>query len=45
MANPTRGEKNNNPGNIRISSIDWDGEEVPVKATEGLVRMVRDFFR
>ena len=26
-------------------SIDWDGEEVPEKATEGLVRMVRDFFR
>ncbi len=26
-------------------SIDWDGEEVPEKATEGLVRMARDFFR
>ena len=26
-------------------SIDWDGEEIPEKATEGLVRMVRDFFR
>ena len=26
-------------------SIDWDGEEVPEKATEGLVRMIRDFFR
>ena len=29
MANPTRGERNNNPGNIRISSIDWDGEIKP----------------
>ena len=26
-------------------SIDWDGVEVPEKATEGLIRMVRDFFR
>ncbi len=26
-------------------SIDWTGEEIPEKATEGLVRMVRDFFR
>ncbi|MDD5657091.1 MAG: uridine kinase [Elusimicrobia bacterium] len=26
-------------------SIDWDGEDVPEKATEGLVSMVRDFFR
>jgi len=26
-------------------SIEWDGEEVPVKATEGLLRMVRDYFR
>ena len=26
-------------------SIDWVGEEIPEKATEGLVRMVRDFFR
>ncbi|MFA5141278.1 MAG: uridine kinase [Elusimicrobiota bacterium] len=26
-------------------SINWEGEEVPAKATEGLVRMVRDFFR
>ena len=26
-------------------SINWVGEEIPVKATEGLVRMVRDFFR
>lgn len=25
-------------------SIDWDGEEIPAKAAEGLVRMVRDFF-
>lgn len=26
-------------------SIDWEGEEVPKKATEGLLRMIRDFFR
>lgn len=26
-------------------SINWDGEEVPDKATEGIVRMVRDFFQ
>ena len=26
-------------------SIRWEGEEIPHKATEGLVRMVRDFFR
>jgi len=26
-------------------SIDWVGEDIPEKATEGLVRMVRDFFR
>ncbi len=26
-------------------SINWEGEEIPEKATEGLVRMVRDFFR
>jgi len=26
-------------------SINWDGEEIPEKATEGLVRMVRDYFR
>ncbi|MFH2202941.1 MAG: uridine kinase [Elusimicrobiota bacterium] len=26
-------------------SINWEGEDIPVKATEGLVRMVRDFFR
>ena len=26
-------------------SIDWDGEEIPEKATEGLVRMLRDHFR
>jgi len=26
-------------------SIDWDGEEAPEKATEGLIRMARDFFR
>jgi len=26
-------------------SINWVGEEIPEKATEGLVRMVRDFFR
>ena len=26
-------------------SIDWVGEEIPEKTTEGLVRMVRDFFR
>ena len=26
-------------------SIDWNGEEIPEKATEGLIRMVRDFFR
>ncbi|MFA6003452.1 MAG: uridine kinase [Elusimicrobiota bacterium] len=25
-------------------SINWVGEEIPEKATEGLVRMVRDFF-
>jgi len=26
-------------------SINWDGEEIPLKATEGLVRMLRDHFR
>ena len=26
-------------------SINWEGEEIPEKATEGLIRMVRDFFR
>lgn len=26
-------------------SINWDGEEIPEKATEGLVRMLRDHFR
>jgi len=26
-------------------SINWEGEEIPDKATEGLVRMVRDYFR
>lgn len=26
-------------------SVNWDGEEIPAKATEGLVRMVRDYFR
>jgi uridine kinase len=26
-------------------SINWEGEEIPGKATEGLIRMVRDFFR
>ncbi len=26
-------------------SINWVGEEIPEKATEGLVRMVRDYFR
>ncbi len=26
-------------------SINWEGEEIPVKATEGLVRMLRDHFR
>lgn len=26
-------------------SISWEGEEIPEKATEGLTRMVRDFFR
>lgn len=26
-------------------SINWEGEEIPEKATEGLLRMVRDFFR
>jgi uridine kinase len=26
-------------------SINWVGEEIPEKATEGLVRMVRDFYR
>jgi len=26
-------------------SINWDGEEIPLKATEGLVRMMRDHFR
>ncbi|MBI4064207.1 MAG: uridine kinase [Elusimicrobia bacterium] len=26
-------------------SINWDGQEVPEKATEGIVRMLRDFFR
>jgi uridine kinase len=26
-------------------SINWDGEEIPIKATEGLVRMMRDHFR
>ncbi|MBI4369280.1 MAG: uridine kinase [Elusimicrobia bacterium] len=25
-------------------SINWDGEEVPDKATQGIVRMLRDFF-
>jgi hypothetical protein len=24
--NPTRGERNNNPGNIRLSSVKWQGE-------------------
>jgi uridine kinase len=26
-------------------SIDWEGEEIPAKATEGLIAMVRDHFR
>ncbi len=26
-------------------SVNWEGEEIPEKATEGLTRMVRDFFR
>jgi len=26
-------------------SINWEGEEIPGKATEGLVRMLRDHFR
>ena len=26
-------------------SIDWEGDEIPAKATEGLVRMLRDHFR
>lgn len=26
-------------------SINWEGEEIPEKATEGLVRMLRDHFR
>ena len=26
-------------------SINWEGEEIPAKATEGLVRMMRDHFR
>ena len=26
-------------------SINWEGEEIPIKATEGLVRMMRDHFR
>jgi len=26
-------------------SINWDGEEIPIKATDGLVRMMRDHFR
>ena len=26
-------------------SINWEGEEIPGKATEGLVRMMRDHFR
>ena len=26
-------------------SVNWEGEEIPEKATEGLIRMVRDFFR
>jgi uridine kinase len=26
-------------------SINWEGEEIPVKAAEGLVRMMRDHFR
>jgi len=26
-------------------SINWEGEEIPEKAAEGLLRMVRDFFR
>ncbi|HAF95856.1 MAG: hypothetical protein A2X34_08925 [Elusimicrobia bacterium GWC2_51_8] len=26
-------------------SINWEGEEIPSKATEGLVRMLRDHFR
>lgn len=25
-------------------SINWEGEEIPEKSTEGLIRMVRDFF-
>ncbi|MBI2071413.1 MAG: uridine kinase [Elusimicrobia bacterium] len=26
-------------------SINWDGEEIPEKATEGIVRMLRDYFQ
>ena len=26
-------------------SVNWEGEEIPEKAAEGLTRMVRDFFR
>ncbi|MBI3505923.1 MAG: uridine kinase [Proteobacteria bacterium] len=26
-------------------SVNWEGEEIPEKATEGLVRMIRDHFR
>jgi hypothetical protein len=26
-------------------SINWEGEEIPAKASEGVIRMVRDFFR
>jgi uridine kinase len=26
-------------------SINWEGEEIPGKAAEGVIRMVRDFFR
>ncbi|PMV92078.1 hypothetical protein C1X50_32635, partial [Pseudomonas sp. MPR-TSA4] len=26
-------------------SVNWEGEEVPAKATEGLLRMVLGFFR
>ena len=26
-------------------SINWEGEEIPEKATEGIVRMLRDHFR
>jgi hypothetical protein len=26
-------------------SVNWEGEEIPEKAAEGLLRMVRDFSR